>query len=571
MGLTEVQAATSDTQVDIVFIHGLHGNPKDTWSSKSSHAIWPATLLGPFLQKEKARILVYGYVAEIASFTDGVSGNKIHNHAEQLVAELVANRRANKATEHPIIFVAHSLGGLVVKRALIHSSEISGTKTEHLRSVFVSTYGILFLGTPHKGLSATTWRSRLEAICQAALPKDSINDNIHLIDTLRSKNETLQNIDRQFIQLSRSLHMFFFHEGKPTDLGGGRWEYIVDEESACPTIQDVERAVIQRDHMQMCKFEDITEPGFHLVAEAIHRYTSEAAGTIGPRWDFEKANQLAKKKAEADEILRASTSGRATGRHEPRWSEKPMFTVEFPAEVRTGDHQDLRPLSLQGKLYEQKSLHLTFSLANAPEIDYFVGRSNDLTSMESVLLPYTVAKRKVLVLHGLGGIGKSQLAIEYAKKYQHKYTAVLWLNAKTEDLLKRSFESHRRRFDRQPFSEKLAQGTQKETTRADIVQEMKKWLDAANNDRWLLIFDNVDDPKVLDNKSETSYDIRSYFPEAYQGSIIITTRWKSLRIGHLQEVQKLSNDEDSVSLLERMSGRSIRRGEFIFDIIEISD
>lgn len=171
-------AATSDTQVDVVFIHGLLGNPRDTWSSKSSHAIWPATLLGPILQEEKARILVYGYAAQVASFTDGVSGDKIHHHAEQLVAELAANRRASKATEHPIIFVAHSLGGLVVKRALIHSSEISGTKTEHLRSIFVSTYGILFLGTPHKGLSASNWRSRLEAICQVALPKVSINDNI---------------------------------------------------------------------------------------------------------------------------------------------------------------------------------------------------------------------------------------------------------------------------------------------------------------------------------------------------------------------------------------------------------
>ena len=221
LGLTEVYAATPDTQVDVVFIHGLHGNPQDTWSSTSSHTIWPVTLLGPILQEEKARILVYGYAAQISSFTDGVSGDKMHNLAEQLVAELAANRGASKA-EHPIILVAHSLGGLIAKRTLTYSSEISGTKTEHLRSIFVSTYGILFLGTPHKGLNATNWRSRLEAICQAALSNEVINKNLQLINTLKSNNETLQNIDRQFIQLSRSLHIFFFHKGKPTDLGGGR-------------------------------------------------------------------------------------------------------------------------------------------------------------------------------------------------------------------------------------------------------------------------------------------------------------------------------------------------------------
>ena len=332
LGLTEVYATTTDTQVDVVFVHGLHGNPQDTWSSTSSPAIWPATHLGPILQEEKARILVYGYDAQVASLIDGVSGDKIHNHAEQLVAELAANRRASKATEHPIIFVAHSFGGLVVKRALIYSSEISGMKTEHLRSIFVSTYGILFLGTPHKGLNASNWRSRLEAICQAALPKASIDDNLQLINTLKSNNETLQNIERQFIQLSRSLRIFFFHEGKPTDLGGGRWEFIVDEESASPNIQDVERAVIQKDHMQICKFEDSGDPGFHLVTEAIQRYASEATETIRPRWDLEKANRLAKRRAEAEELLRSSTCGRAGARPDSRLSEKPIFSVKSPGQ-----------------------------------------------------------------------------------------------------------------------------------------------------------------------------------------------------------------------------------------------
>lgn len=55
------------------------------------------------------------------------------NHAEELAAELAAKRRESKATKHPIIFVAHLLGGFVMKRALINSSEMSGAKAEHLR------------------------------------------------------------------------------------------------------------------------------------------------------------------------------------------------------------------------------------------------------------------------------------------------------------------------------------------------------------------------------------------------------------------------------------------------------
>ena len=209
--------------------------------------------------------------------------------------------------------------------------------------------------------------------------------------------------------------------------------------------------------------------------------------------------------------------------------------------------------------YEQ--FQLMFSIAAAPVIDYFVGRASNLSSIESVLLPFTAAERKIVVLHGLGGIGKSQLAIEYAKKHRLDYTAVLWLNAKTEDTLKQSFTANARRLPEKILSQEVLYGPQNEEALSIIVRETKKWLSLPGNNRWLLIYDNVDNPKIPDNKSENAYDVRSYFPEAHQGSILVTTRWKTLRIGRLLEVAKLSKDEDSISLLEQISGRDIRQGK----------
>ena len=259
------------------------------------------------VEEEKARILVYGYDADIASFTDGVSRDKIHNHAEHLVAELCANRRRRKATERPIIFVAHSLGGLVVKSALIYSSEIHGNHTEHLRSIFISTYGILFLGTPHRGFDIAKWGSRLEWICGAVLPSASVDTQPQLIDSLKTNSETLQNIDRQFIQLTSRFRIYLFHEGKPTNLKG-TLQYIVDEESASPNIQDVERASIQQDHSHMCKFENNSAPGFSLVTEGIQRYTAQAPETISSRWEFERAERRTRKEAEVEELLPGTIS-----------------------------------------------------------------------------------------------------------------------------------------------------------------------------------------------------------------------------------------------------------------------
>jgi hypothetical protein len=246
--------------------------------------------------------LVYGYDADVISFTDGASKDKIHNHAEHLIAELCANRQELKATRRPVIFVAHSLGGLVVKRALIYSSEIRGNYIEHLRSIFVSTYGILFLGTPHKGSDAAKWGSRLERICDAILPSKLVDTQPQLIDALTSHSETLQNIDRQFSQLTSRFHMFFFHEGKPTNLKG-TLQYIVDEVSASPDIQNVERAGIQQDHSHMSKFENENAPGFSLVTEAIQRFAGEAPEKIDIRWYSEVAERRTGKEAEVEELL----------------------------------------------------------------------------------------------------------------------------------------------------------------------------------------------------------------------------------------------------------------------------
>lgn len=254
------------------------------------------------VEEEKARILVYGYDADVTSFTDGASKDKIHNHAEHLVAVLSANRQIRKVTQRPIIFIAHSLGGLVVKRALIYSSEIRGNHTEHLRSIFVSTYGILFFGTPHKGSDIARWGSRLERICGAILPRRLVDTQSQLIDALKTNHETLQNIDRQFSQLTSRFHIYFFHEGKPTNLNGSL-QYIVDEDSASPNIQDVERASIQQDHFRMCKFENKSAPGFDLVAEGIRSFASQAPEMIKLRWDSETAERRTRKKAQVDELI----------------------------------------------------------------------------------------------------------------------------------------------------------------------------------------------------------------------------------------------------------------------------
>lgn len=219
-----------------------------------------------------------------------------------------------KALERPIIFVCHSLGGLVVKRCLIQSKATQHSHTERSRSIYVSTYGILFLGTPHNGSDLAKWGTLLERISSVMLPKRFFDSSPQLVQALKTNNETLQNINRLFIEIIARFHIYFFHESKPMDFKGTR-QFVVDEDSAAPVIEGVERMGIEKDHSNMCKFDSENAPGYEVVAEAIQRYATEAPSLIRDRWDEERRIRDFEREGAAREILRDRTN--ASGNQTP--------------------------------------------------------------------------------------------------------------------------------------------------------------------------------------------------------------------------------------------------------------
>jgi hypothetical protein len=170
-----------------------------------------------------------------------------------------------------------------------------------------------------------------------------------------------------------------------------------------------------------------------------------------------------------------------------------------------------------------------------------------------------------VVLHGLGGIGKTQIAIRFAEQYCQDYTAVLWFNGKDEDTLRQSFVDNADRLPEGAVPQELLDGQTDLSSLKKLVLSVKRWLAQPRNDRWLLIFDNVDNPKIPQNQDKTSYDIRPYFPEAPHGSIIVTTRWSTLKIGRLLEIPKILDRQQSLSILAETSSRvDLREGEHYY-------
>jgi hypothetical protein len=123
------------------------------------------------------------------------------------------------------------------------------------------------------------------------------------VNALEEESETLQNITDQFAPLMANFRIFFFWEQEKTDLKYTK-EYIVDETSAAPILDNTERCGIAADHRGMCKFESSTSQGFRTTVAALRRYSQEAPQVISSRW-IKTAEMLSEnRRREAMELLR---------------------------------------------------------------------------------------------------------------------------------------------------------------------------------------------------------------------------------------------------------------------------
>lgn len=141
-----------EPSIDIVFIHGLTGNAYNTWLHKGTMVHWPSKLLRQDISD--ARILSFGYDADLVNLLNPASKSRLSNHAENMVGDLVRMRERTKTESRKILFVAHSLGGLITQHALSHSRT---AVEEHLHQIENCTAGIVFLGVPHCGSDLASW------------------------------------------------------------------------------------------------------------------------------------------------------------------------------------------------------------------------------------------------------------------------------------------------------------------------------------------------------------------------------------------------------------------------------
>ena len=147
----------------------------------------------------------------------------------------------------------------------------------------------------------------------------------------------------------------------------------------------------------------------------------------------------------------------------------------------------------------------------------FVGREDIIAELDERLN----GQRRV-ALAGIGGIGKSQIAIEYCYRFRdrHPNASVFWVHVGTISRFKQAYEA---------MATNLGL-VEKDDPKANTIQLVTDWLNNAESGNWLMVLDNADDQAVFKSRfqvteaSEQSMPLFCYLPHSQKGSIVITTR-----------------------------------------------
>jgi pimeloyl-ACP methyl ester carboxylesterase len=217
----------------IIFVHGLGGHPFETFQfdKRDIDTLWPR-----WIAEDAPGLMVWtmGYQAPPTNFT----GNALNlqARAQTFFARLTQDPRLSDGL--PIIFVCHSLGGLVVKQLLRSSNEKRQQSKDH-RLLLKRVKGLVFLGTPHSGARIATWADWLRFI---------VNRSQATLDMTRN-NPMLDGLNNWFRNWESRPATLAFYETVGVSIFGR----IVEKPDGDPHLPNVDAQPIERDHFGIVK------------------------------------------------------------------------------------------------------------------------------------------------------------------------------------------------------------------------------------------------------------------------------------------------------------------------------
>ncbi|KAL9023532.1 MAG: hypothetical protein Q9196_007145, partial [Gyalolechia fulgens] len=238
-----------------------------TWTGEANKN-WLKDFLPQQLQQEgiAARIWSFGYDSRTA-FAKAVVD--VEDVADMLLDWIEGRCDSDQERSRPLIFVAHSLGGIVVKKAIIRAHE----RSQHYGALLQSIHGIVFMGVPHRGADSARWASLVANILQVG--QLGLGTNTNFVEALKRNSPTFSDISRQFVERATLLTIRTFFETE-------RWgnQVIVDKDSAVLNLpNEIATGVPQTNHSTICKFEHVDSQKYYPVWNAVKKLCQCALST----------------------------------------------------------------------------------------------------------------------------------------------------------------------------------------------------------------------------------------------------------------------------------------------------
>ncbi|KAM0803687.1 hypothetical protein BDR22DRAFT_45834 [Usnea florida] len=382
--------------------------------------------------------------------------------------------RKDASSDRPIIFIGHSFGGLVIEQAVVQAQSV-GNRYEYLVKLIG---GVVLLGTPHQGSQSQKWGSIIAQVAsvvdcgETALMKEVDEKSMKIFDLVSEFKKIMISLD-----LAKTA-VLCFYENLPTSymarvVKTGEW---LQRQTSSMVVEE-KSAVLS---------------GFYsVVLDSDHLKLNKFAGAQDGNYVSVSSN-LCRIAAEAPELIQRRHIGTSSSQ-----------TIHF--------------------------------LVPRERVKDFIGRENMLESIRSHFIGNQTGPPPCVVLHALGGQGKSQIALEYCRKWRETYRGVFWINANSEMTTTQSFGT---------IAGELEGASKLETSDSAalirlVTGNLEQWREA-----WLLVFDNYDDPESF------ATEIRSFIPTRH-GHVLFTSRNRDLsRLGTLLEIPPMAT-EDGVRLLLR--------------------
>ena len=225
---------------------------------------WPRDLLPEHVTY--ARVITWGYDARVIKFLSSTSKNTIFHHSQNLISDLAGLRRSEEDKETPIIFIAHSLGGIIVKDALNRSKN---SDQLYSKEILPATKGVIFLGVPHRG---SAFASAAEI---ALLPAPLIlqDPRTELLQVLQRNSETLDRIETEFQRMlvPGRLQVHSFQEELPTTKGRCVVNAVSSKIGSAPQTT----GTLHANHRNMARLSSSKDDNFRRIMDVLNRWLDD--------------------------------------------------------------------------------------------------------------------------------------------------------------------------------------------------------------------------------------------------------------------------------------------------------